>query len=111
MAPMGNPDLDCSHGDPRAMVPMGNPFHRRLWIGSNGETHVKSCKGNLTMFFDAKICETTHKRDMSVVKLNGMQGLSSIPTKEKKIQQRKESHCRNNSQETKELKEQRMECR
>ena len=51
MAPMGNPDVDCIHGDPRAMAPMGNPFYHRLWLGSNGEIHVKSRKGNLTMIF------------------------------------------------------------
>ena len=33
--------------------------------------------------------------------MDGMQGLSAIPTQEKKIQQRKGSLCRNNSQETK----------
>ena len=37
------------------MAPMGNPFHCRLWLGSNAEIHVKSRKGNLTMIFAAKI--------------------------------------------------------
>ena len=43
-----------SHGDPRAMAPMGNPLQCQLWFGSNGETHVKSRKGDLTMIFPQK---------------------------------------------------------
>ena len=67
------------------MVPMGNPFQRRLSLGSNGETHVKSPKGNLTMIFASKICQTTLKCDMKVVKLDGMQRLHAITTQEEKI--------------------------
>ena len=53
----GAPDLDCSHGYPRAMVPMGNPFHHRLWLGSTEETHVESRTGNLTMILHGNLLE------------------------------------------------------
>ena len=56
---------------------------------------------DLTMIFAAKICEKTYRCNKRVVKQDGMQGLSAIPTQEKKIQQRKESHCWNYSQGTK----------
>ena len=74
-------------------------------VGSNEETQVKSRKGNLTMIFAAKICETRHKCNERVVKVEAMQGLSDIiicdSNPGKKIQQRKRRHCRNIFQETK----------
>ena len=84
------------------MAPMENPFLLLLWLGSKVETHVKSRKGNLTIIFAAKICEKTYKCNKRVVRLDLIQGLSAIPTQEKKIQQRKGSHCRNSPQGTKE---------
>ena len=70
---------------------MGNPLECQIWFGSNGETHVKSHKGDLTMIFKfaAKVYEATYTCTKRVVKLDGMQGLFAIPTQERKIQQRK----------------------
>ena len=54
----------------------------QLWfqVGSNGESHVKSRKGDLTMIFAAKVCEATCKCTKRVVKVDWMQGLSAIPS-------------------------------
>ena len=37
------------------------------------------------MIFAAKVCEATYRRTKRVVKLDGTQGLSAIPTQKKKI--------------------------
>ena len=71
MVPMGNSYLDQprrsegdgTHGNslsglqPQRSEGDGtdrNPLQCRLWFGSNGETHVKSLKGNLTMILPRK---------------------------------------------------------
>ena len=114
--------IRISYGDPRAMAPMGytviylSGLQPRSSEGDRADgkslsglqpqksegdgTHGKSQEKS-HHDFAAKICETTYKFNKRVVKLDGMQGLTAIPTQEKKIQQRKGSLCRNNSQETK----------
>ena len=108
MAPMGDPQDSLSgiwigHGDPRVMAPIWELeiLYRTNYGLDPRETHVKSRKGDLPMIFAAKVCEATYKCTKRVVKLDRMQGLSAIPTQEKKIQQRKGSHCKNNSQRKK----------
>ena len=54
MVPMGNQYLDCSHGDPWEIL-YSVQFRSPLWFGSNGETCVKLHKGNLTMIFEGKV--------------------------------------------------------
>ena len=53
------------------------------------------------MIFAANVFEATYMCAKRVVKLDGMQGLSALPTQEKKILQLKGSHSRNNSQQNK----------
>ena len=93
MAPMRNPCLDQPLRS-EAIAPMRKPLQCLLWFGSSRETHVKS-RRNLTIIFAAKVCKQKYNCTNRVVKLDRKQGLSAIPTQEKKIQQRKGSHCGN----------------
>ena len=101
------------------MAPIGNPFHRQLWlqVGFNGETHV-SPQGKSHGFSPWFLQRGKSHRDFCRKNLwdhvtkewsnwnecSHYAGITyATATQEKKIQQRKGSHCRNNYPETKEL--------
>ena len=91
---------------------MGDPLQCQLWFGSNGETHVKSLKGDLPMIF--QVCCESLQGNVQVYQESGQTGKNAgiicDSNPGKKFSQGKEATAETILNEKKELKEQRMEC-